>query len=315
MTVGVCVVGSGGIASAHADALARVNQVRRRWVVSRRLEAAERFRGEWGFERSGVALDDALADEHVDVVVITSPNQVHAAQAAQALEAGKHVVVEIPAALSVADCENLGALARSVGRRLFACHTMRSFPAIRELRARVRAGSIDISQVIGHFAIPRRSNEGWSGTRSWIDNILWHHACHQVDASLWVLGLETGEDVGACLGRAHPDFGMTMDLSLTFRSTSRQLVTHTLTYNTSEVVWELRFVTDQGLFTFLNGELLDQSGRTVGPVVSVRDVSRQDDAIFAALESDLPSEFDLDQVMPAMRVIDLAERFTKTSDD
>jgi 2-hydroxy-4-carboxymuconate semialdehyde hemiacetal dehydrogenase len=315
MTMGVCVVGSGGIASAHADALARADQVRRRWVVSRRPEAAEQFQAEWAFERSGIAIEDALADEHVDVVLITSPNQVHAAQAAQALEAGKHVVVEIPAALSVADCESLAALARRVGKRLFVCHTMRSFPAIRELRARVEAGSIDVSQVLGFFAIPRRSNEGWSGTRSWIDNILWHHACHQVDASLWVLGLDRGEDVGACFGRAHPDFGMAMDLSLTFRSTSRQLMTHTLTYNTSKVIWELRFVTDQGLFTFSNGELLDQSGRTVVPVVSVRDVSRQDAAILAALESDQPSEFDLDQVMPAMRVLDLAERCTDTADD
>ena len=315
MGVGVCVVGSGAIASAHADALARADHVRRRWVISRRPEAAEQFREEWAFERSGIALEDALADDHVDVVLITSPNQVHAEQAAQALEAGKHVVVEIPAALSIAACERLGALARSVGKRLFVCHTMRSFPAIRELRARVEAGSIDISQVLGFFAIPRRSNEGWSGTRNWIDNLLWHHACHQVDASLWVLGPESAEDVSACFGRAHPDFGMAMDLSLTFTSSSRQVVTHALTYNTSELIWELRFVTDQGLFTFRNGELLDQSGRTLVSAVSVRDVSRQDDAILAALESDSPSDYDLDQVMPSMRVLDLAERFTEISAD
>jgi 2-hydroxy-4-carboxymuconate semialdehyde hemiacetal dehydrogenase len=315
VTVGVCVVGSGGIASAHADALAHTDDVRRRWVISRRPDAAEQFRQEWAFERGGIALEDALADDHVDVVLIASPNQVHAKQAAQALDAGKHVIVEIPAALNIADCERLEALARSVGKRLFVCHTMRSFAAIRELRARVVAGSIDISQVLGFFAIPRRSNEGWSGTRSWIDNLLWHHACHQVDAALWVLGLDGAEGVSARFGRVHPDFGMAMELSLTFSSASRQLVTHALTYNTSELVWELRFVTDQGLFTFRNGELLDQSQRTLVPAVSVRDVSRQDDAIFAALASDNLSDYDLEQVMPSMRVLDLAERSMETADD
>ena len=315
MTFGVCVVGSGGIASAHADALSRTDGVSMRWVVSRRPEAARQFGAQWAFERSGIALGEALADEHVDVVLITSPSQLHAEQVEQALAAGKHVIVEIPAALSLGDCERLESLARSVGKRVFVCHTMRSFPAIRELRARVAAGSVDISQVLGFFAIPRRANEGWSGTRSWIDNLLWHHACHQVDASLWVLGLDGGDDVCACFGRIHPDFGMLMDLSLSFTSASDQLVTHALTYNANELIWELRFVSDQGLLTFRNGELLDQSGRTLVPPMSVRDVSLQDNAILAALESGEPSDFDLAQVLPAMRVLDLAEGVLETADD
>lgn len=304
----MCLVGTGGIASAHSIALSHRSSIRLRWVVSRTPEAAERFREQWAFEHSGINLDDALADDDVDVVLITSPNQVHAEQAVRALEARKHVIVEIPAALDVADCARIEQLAQAVERRVFVCHTMRSFPAIREMRARVEAGLIAVSQVLGFFAIPRRSNEGWSGTRSWIDDLLWHHACHQVDASLWVLGLESAEAVSACLGDVHPEFGMAMDLSLTFRSASRQVVTQALTYNADALVWELRFVTDKGLFTFRNGELLDQSGRQVVAAVSVRDVSRQDDEILGALASGRPSEYDLDTVMPAMRVLDLADR-------
>lgn len=308
MAIGVCLIGSGGIASSHADALARVSSVRRRWVVSRRSEAAQLFCDERGFESSGTSLEEALVDDLVDVVIITSPSEVHTEQATLALEAGKHVIVEIPAALSVADCDRLRSVSERVSRRVFVCHTMRSFPAVREVRARVVAGSLIVSQVLGFFAVPRRANEGWMGARSWIDNLLWHHACHQVDASLWVLGVATGTDVSACSGRVHPEFGMTMDLSLAFKTTSDQLVTNALTYNTDEVVWELRFVTNRGLLTFRDGALLDQSGRIIVPAMSVRDVSRQDDTILGALESGSPCEFDLDQVMPAMRLLDLAER-------
>lgn len=307
MLTGVCLIGSGGIASAHADALARAG-VRRRWVVSRRSEAAEHFGGEWGFDHSGTSLEDAFADEEVDVVIIASPSQVHAEQAALALRAGKHVIVEIPAALTLEDCDRLGALAEQVSRRVFVCHTMRSFPAVREVRARVEGDSLDISQVVGFFAIPRRSNEGWLGQRSWIDNLLWHHACHQVDAALWILGAETGERVSGCWGRVHPQFGMAMDLSLTFMTTSDQLVTNALTYNADEVIWELRFVTDQGVLTFRDGALLDQRGRTLVPAASVRDVSRQDNTILAALASGRSCEYDLAEILPAMRLLNLAEQ-------
>lgn len=315
MELGVCLVGTGGIASAHADALRGVHAARLRWVVARRREAAEQFATRWGFEEDGTELADALADDHVAVVLIASPSQLHAEQAAQSLEAGKHVIVEIPAALGLEDCERLERLALEFERRLFVCHTMRSFPALHEVRARVESGSIEVSQVLGFFAIPRRSNEGWSGTRSWIDNLLWHHACHQVDASLWTLGLDRGEDVCAHFGRPHREFGMVMDLSLSFRSATRQLVTHALTYNACELTWELRFVTDSDLLIVRNGSLLDHTGAVLVPSVSIRDVSLQDAEILTALTSGRPSEFDLTEVMPSMRLLDLAERAAVGSDD
>ena len=303
----MCLVGSGGIASSHAAALSNRPELRRRCVVSRRASAAARFQDEWGFETSGVELEQALGDADVDVVIVTSPSEVHAEQTVLALEAGKHVIVEIPAALGLGDCMRVRDVATRASRRVFVCHTMRSFPAIRALRRGVSDGSLDISQVLGFFAIPRRSNEGWTGTRSWIDNLLWHHACHQVDATLWVLGAQTGLGVTARSGRVHPEFGMAMDISLAFRTPSDQLVTQALSYNVDQLVWELRFVTGDGLLTFRDGGLFDQAGRVIEPPVPVRDVSSQNDTIFAALESGSACEFDLEEIVPTMQLLDLAQ--------
>ena len=138
-------------------------------------------------------------------------------------------------------------LADDAQRQLLVCHTMRSFPAIREVRRRVAGGELRVSQINGFFAIPRRSNQSWAGIRNWIDNLLWHHGCHQVDAALWVLGVDDALDVSAHLGREHPEFGMTMDVSLSFATQSGQMVTQSLTYNTAEFVWELRLVGDEDL--------------------------------------------------------------------
>jgi 2-hydroxy-4-carboxymuconate semialdehyde hemiacetal dehydrogenase len=230
--LGICVVGPGGIAGAHAKALRALGNTRFEWAVGETEASAARFAKEWEFARSTDDIEAALADGAVDVVLIASPNDLHFEQAAQALNAGKHVIVEIPVAMSQQDAEELEQLSRAVGRRLLVCHTMRSYPAIREVRDRVRAGTLTVSQVSGFFSIPRRENQHWAGgTRSWIDNLLWHHACHQVDAAMWALGLEAAEGVCGHTGKVHPQLGMAMDMSLIYTTARRQLVKHPLTYN------------------------------------------------------------------------------------
>jgi predicted dehydrogenase len=60
----------------------------------------------------------ACADPDIDLIVIPTPNDTHAPLAAQALEAGKHVVVDKPFALTVAEARRLLALAQAKGRVL-----------------------------------------------------------------------------------------------------------------------------------------------------------------------------------------------------
>ena len=261
--VGLCLVGTGGIAAAHVEALDALGVCRKRWIVARTSESATRYSAEWAFGHHATDLEQALSDPEVDLVLITSPNELHAAQASAALRAEKHVIVEIPAAMSLSDTEELIAQADGVSRRLLVCHTMRSFPALREVRRRVVSGELVVSQVNGFFAIPRRANQSWAGTRNWIDNLLWHHGCHQVDAAMWALGVDEARDVSAHFGREHPEFGMTMDVSASFTTDAGQLVTQSLTYNTAELIWELRFVGDENLLTFREAALFNESGNEI----------------------------------------------------
>jgi scyllo-inositol 2-dehydrogenase (NADP+) len=70
---------------------------------------------------------DALLppDEGIDLVVIATPNETHAPLAARALEAGKHVVVDKPFAITSGDCERLTAVARQRGLTLSVYHNRR----------------------------------------------------------------------------------------------------------------------------------------------------------------------------------------------
>ena len=70
-------------------------------------------------------LTTALNDPAIELVVIATPNDLHASQAHEALEAGKHVVIDKPFALSVAEGESVLAHAERVGKRVSVFHCRR----------------------------------------------------------------------------------------------------------------------------------------------------------------------------------------------
>ncbi len=238
----------------------------------------------------------------MSLVVIASPSAVHAEQAMAAMLAGKDVIVEIPAGLNLADVEQLSDVSGRTGRRLFVCHTMRSFPALVEVKRRVAAGELDITHITGFFAIPRRQNQGFDGKRSWFDDLLWHHACHQVDATLWVLGVDEIGSAQCLLGSRHPESNMVMDLSLGF-TCGDAVVSHDLSYNADALLWEIRFTGRDDVLVFRNGALLDETGNEAVAERSIRELSIQNSEILSALSSSEASRFDLGAVLPSYRAL------------
>jgi 2-hydroxy-4-carboxymuconate semialdehyde hemiacetal dehydrogenase len=308
---GFCLVGPGGIAGMHMRALAAIEACEPRWVVGDLPDATAEFARRWHFAHATSDLGEALADDSVELVYITSPSPLHAAQAREALLAGKHVAVEIPVAMSLAETEMLAELSASTGRRLQVCHTMRSYPAFRTLRDRVSAGTLGISQMLSVSATARRHNENWvGGTRAWVDNLLWHHACHVVDAALWVLGMPDPVDVSARAGVTNREFGMTMDLTIGFATEASQLITHVLTYNTRTDLGEWRLVTDDDLLVVRDGALANLAGETIVAEHEWSDLSVQDSAIVRAIRSGEPSDFDVESVLPTMRLLERCQELS-----
>ncbi|MEK6479129.1 oxidoreductase [Catalinimonas sp. 4WD22] len=70
-------------------------------------------------------LEELLEDATIDLVVITTPNQFHFAQAKAALEAGKHVVLEKPFTVSTMEAEMLLQIAQTEGKLLSVFHNRR----------------------------------------------------------------------------------------------------------------------------------------------------------------------------------------------
>ena len=85
-------------------------------IVDPNLEFAQQVAADYGVEHAVAELSDALAMEDVDAAILATPTQMHAAQAIECMEAGKHVLVEIPVADSLADAEAVLACERSTCR-------------------------------------------------------------------------------------------------------------------------------------------------------------------------------------------------------
>jgi predicted dehydrogenase len=112
-TIQHAIVGCGRVAPNHIDGFSSVDGVQLRWACDRDPAALARFTGEFGVERATTDLAEVLADPEVHSVSVTVDHAQHASIAALALEHGKHVLLEKPIALDVAEAHRLVELARA----------------------------------------------------------------------------------------------------------------------------------------------------------------------------------------------------------
>ncbi len=265
MSLGFCFVGAGAIAGVHAEILAAEGAVLDS-VVGRLPQPTAEFAARYGFRHHTTDLDAALAREGVDAVLIASPSELHYAQTARALAAGKHVLSEIPLAMSHAEGARLVADAHDRDLRLMVCHTQRFIPALAAARRRVAEGEFHVHHLIGRFGVFRRENVGWTGRRrSWSDNLLWHHGCHLVDFSLWFVGADEVTVMGQV---APPDAhtGIPQDLDVILRTPSNQLISLSLSYNTHLAMDEYVIVGAEESLHFRRGQQIEPGGSDAGPV-------------------------------------------------
>lgn len=138
----VAVVGTGRWGINHVRAFARSPLGRVEVVCDPSEAALERARVLAPEARLTRSFEAVLAAADVDAVVLATPAKVHAEMAVAALAAGKHVLVEKPLALRVADAERAVAAAEEAGRILMVGHLMLFHPVVQRVRQLVLSGEL-----------------------------------------------------------------------------------------------------------------------------------------------------------------------------
>jgi predicted dehydrogenase len=132
--VRVSVVGAGAFASGVlVPALAKVPNVRLDAVVSARGLSCRHLADKFGFERCSTEADAILTDPNTDAVVIATRHNLHARQVVAALDAGKHVFVEKPLALTLEELDTILAAQERAGKVLLVGYNRRFSPLACEL--------------------------------------------------------------------------------------------------------------------------------------------------------------------------------------
>ena len=315
MPLGFCFVGAGAIAGVHAAILAAEGAVLDS-VVGRLPEPTAEFAQQFGFGYHTTDLDAALARDGVDAVVIASPSEMHYDQTARALAAGKHVLAEIPLAMRHADGARLVDTARAADLRLMVCHSQRFLPTLAAARRRVVAGDLHVHHLMARIGLLRRENVGWTGRRrSWADNLLWHHGGHLVDFSLWFVDANT-VTVSAQVAPPDAHTGIPQDLDILLKTSSNQLISISLSYNSHVEMDEYVIVGAEESMRFHQGRLVAPQGPGAGSAGSDQNQlawEAQDREFLAAIAERRAPDSSGAEALPALAVLqEVQDRFVSS---
>jgi 2-hydroxy-4-carboxymuconate semialdehyde hemiacetal dehydrogenase len=279
-------------------------------AVGRLPERTEAFAREWGFRHHTTDLQAALSDDDIDAVVLCTPSEQHAAQTEMALRAGKHVLCEIPLAMSFAAGRLLAGLARQQQRVLMVAHTHRYYPAMRLARELISRGAVELHNIIARYVFLRRENVGASGyRRSWTDNLLWHHGCHAVDMVLWMLAITEPGQVEVTAHVALPDqkMGIPMDLSILLRTPRDQLASVNMSYNSHLSLYDYLLIGREDTFLIAENRLHHRNGILYDPAIHTHEERNgallQDREFVQAVAEQRQPAISAESVLPALEVL------------
>lgn len=182
------VLGAGFMGGTHARGYAALPDVQVEGVSSRSADKAAELAREVGAEPYGDAM--ALATHpDVDVVSVTLPTHLHEEYVVAALNAGKHVFVEKPMALTVESCDAMIRAARANDRVLMVAHVLRFWPHYEALAEVVQSGRIGTPFVAHARRLSTRPAWGdWFAHPEWTGGGLHDMMVHDFDVFAWLFG-------------------------------------------------------------------------------------------------------------------------------
>lgn len=202
----VAVVGPGWVAGAYLDVFRKRDDVRVTHVVGSTVAGARAF---VEVNRLDCAvhdkLDEALADQSLDIVGIFTPHHLHAPQAIAAARAGKHLIVEKPLCLTLADLRAMRAAAKDAGVKSISGFVLRWNPLLNIIRQNITAGTLgdvifaEVDYL--HGLVGKPYTKPWHCSRQTGGTSLLLGGCHAVDAIRYLVGQPVVEVSAVSTGR------------------------------------------------------------------------------------------------------------------
>jgi 2-hydroxy-4-carboxymuconate semialdehyde hemiacetal dehydrogenase len=308
----VALAGAGAFGLKHLDAINLIDGVEAISLVGRELEKTKQAAAKYGVAHVATDLAESLELPGLDAVILATPTQMHAAQAIQCLDAGKHVQVEIPLADSLTDAEAVAAVQKRTGLVAMCGHTRRFNPSHQFVRQRILKGEFHIQQMDVQTYFFRRTNMNALGEpRSWTDHLLWHHAAHTVDLFAYQCRSPIVK-ANALQGPIHPTLGIAMDMSIQLKTENGAICTLSLSFNNEGPLGTFfRYIGDSATYIARYDDLFTGKDEKIDVSkvdVSMNGIELQDREFFAAIREGRETNASVEQVLPCYRVLNGLER-------
>jgi 2-hydroxy-4-carboxymuconate semialdehyde hemiacetal dehydrogenase len=305
-------VGQGAFANKHLDAIARIDGIDVATIAGGSPDSTEAVAKKRGIPHWSTNLAESLAQPGVEAAILTSPTQIHAEQAEQVMRAGKHVMVEIPMADSLADSQRIVDVQEETGQIAMIGHTRRFNPSHQWIRKKIQAGELEIQQMVVQTFFFRRTNLNALGQpRSWTDHLLWHHACHTVDLFQYQTA-EIASEAYALQGPPHPELGIAMDMSIGMKTPGGAVCSLSLSFNNEGPLGTFfRYICDNGTYIARYDDLVDGNENPIDVSkvdVSMDGIELQDREFFAAIREGREPNASAAQCLTAMKTLDRLEK-------
>ena len=195
--LGAGIIGCGAVAQEYVKAFQKDERAEVRALVSRNRANAERYRDKYSLKCAiETDADLVLRRDDIDIVAVCTPHDLHTRYVVAAAEAGKHVIIEKPVALTMDDVrKQLQAVRRNNVKTVvsFVLHWNPLLMSIDRLIEGGALGNIFMVEVDYLHRIWMTPQQKWLGSRAHSGTAILTGGCHAVDALRWFARSEAEE--------------------------------------------------------------------------------------------------------------------------
>ena len=309
----ICVAGAyGAFGLKHLDALKNIEDVQVTSIMGPTETKIKALAAERRINHFSTSLENCIARNDVDAVILSTPTQLHANQAIACMDAGKHVLIEIPMADSLEDSMRVVKKHRETGLTCMAGQVRRFNPSHQWIKNKINLGELKLQQMDAQTYFFRRTNTNAKGQpRSWTDHLLWHHACHTVDLFQYQTGGKATQAFGL-QGPIHSELGIAMDMTIGLKATDGAICTLSLSFNNDGPFGTFfRYICDKGTYIARYDDLFDGNNNQIdltNVAVSSNGIELIDREFISAIKEGRTPNACVTDVISAMETLDKIER-------
>ena len=309
----ICVAGAyGAFGLKHLDALKNIEGIEVSSVMGPSKAKIESLAEERNIPNARTTLEESISEDNPDAIILATPTQAHAEQAIACMNAGKHVLIEIPMADSLEDSNRVVDKQKETGLTCMAGHVRRFNPSHQWIKNKIVAGELKLQQLDAQTYFFRRTNTNAKGEpRSWTDHLLWHHACHTVDLFQYQTGGKAVQAYGL-QGPIHPELGIAMDMSIGMKAADGALCTLSLSFNNDGPFGTFfRYICDNGTYLARYDDLFDGNNNQIDlsdVAVSNNGIELIDREFISAIKDGRRPNGCVTEAISAMETLDKIER-------